>query len=454
MITCRSVRYAFSQSVDRHRWLVFLALFIPYSYFNHSDGWNQGVRFAELHAVVLKGTLRIDDYISQTGDRALIDGHYYSEKAPAMALAALPSFAVVVGVQKMLGIDPDSQSATRWSEWIATAFSVGLLAAIGGVAFYTLLERRLGALAAVIGTFGIFLGTITFPYATALFAHAGTIGLTAIALWGALGPPTVKRDVIAGVAAGVAVASEYPAILPGAAIGLYLATRDVKRMLRFGLATLPAAALILLNNYAISGSPFKLSYGSNPLFPELTAASSYGFSVPAVDAIGGLLWGEYRGLLFWNPILLMAIPGVIELFRKERGIAIMIAAGCILVVLQSAAFYTWFGGNAVGPRYLSPALPLLGFAAAYGIKRFPEMGLILTLASIALMGMVTAIAIDPPGDVRTTLQSFYLVRIEQRRWAENLGTLIGLPLSLSLVVPFVCPAIAAWPLLKGSRVGA
>ena len=61
--------------------------------------------------------------------------------------------------------------------------------------------------------------------------------------------------------------------------------------------------------------------------------------------------------------------------------------------------------------------------------------MVLTLISIAMMGMVTAIAIDPPGDVLTPLQSFYLVRIEQHRFADNLGTLLGLPLWLSLIVP-------------------
>ena len=38
--------------------LVFVSLFVPFAYFNHSDGWNQGARLAELHAIVLKGTLR------------------------------------------------------------------------------------------------------------------------------------------------------------------------------------------------------------------------------------------------------------------------------------------------------------------------------------------------------------------------------------------------------------
>lgn len=225
-------------------------------------------------------------------------------------------------------------------------------------------------------------------------------------------------------------------------------------MLTYGLGTLPAAVLILANNYAITGSPFQLSYGSNPLFPELAAATSYGFNVPELSAIRGLLWGEYRGLFFWSPVLFMAVPGFYYMFRKDRGLAIMAMSACLMVLLQSAAFYTWFGGNAVGPRYLSPILPLIGLAAAYAIERWPEPGLVVSIISILLMLGVTAIAIDPPGDVMTPLQSFYSVRLEQNRFADNLGTLIGLPLWLSLVVPLVLPAVAAWRLLKEADVSA
>jgi hypothetical protein len=428
--------------------LLFVALFVPFSYFNHSDGWNQGARLAELHAIVLKGTLRIDDYLDYTGDRALIDGHYYSEKAPGVVVAALPPFAAIVGVQKLLGIDPDARPATRVSEWITTAASVGVLTSLGGVAFYALLVTEFEALTALIATYALFLGSITWPYAASLFAHAATVGLMAIALWGAAGRPSPRRDAIAGLAAGFAVACEYPAVFPGAAMGLYLASKDLRRMWRFGFATLPAALLILVNNYAISGAPFQLSYGSNPLFPELTATNTYGFNLPQPEAMLGVFWGEYRGLLFWSPVMLLAVPGIVEMFRKDRARAIMTAAGCVLIVLQVGAFYTWFGGNAIGPRYLAPALPLIGLAAAYGINRFQEMGLVLMLISVGLMGLVTAIAIDPPGDVLTPLQSFYLVRVEQGRWADNLGTLIGLPLWLSLLVPLLFPAAAAWRLLK------
>ena len=110
------------------------------------------------------------------------------------------------------------------------------------------------------------------------------------------------------------------------------------------------------------------------------------------------------------------------------------------MMLQVGSFYSWFGGNAVGPRYLSPALPFVGLAAAYGIKRFPIPGALLAAVSVVITGMVTAIAIDPPQEVLTPLQSFYLVRWRTDRFVENLGTLLGLSHAGSLFLLLVVVA--------------
>jgi hypothetical protein len=435
--------------------LLFASLFVPFAYFNHSDGWNQGARLAELHAIVLQRTLAIDKYHEVTGDKALIDGHYYSEKAPAIVLLALPAFTATVLAQRSMGIDPDAPEAWRVSNWIATAGSIGVLAAAGGVAFFAAMRMRMTALAALVSTYALFLGTITFPYATAMFAHSGTIGLLAIALW-AVFRQTPEHDYIAGIAAGLAVASEYPAVLPGAAMGLYLILHAKPiRVWRFAVALVPAALLILANNFLISGSPFSIGYGSNPAFPEISSSNAFGFNLPDPSALGQLLWGEYRGLLFWNPVVLMAIPGIAVLFREDWRSGVMASIAFVLVMLQVGSFYSWFGGYAVGPRYLAPALPFIGLAAAYGIKRFPLPGALLTAGSIALMGFVTSIAIDPPQEVATPLQSFYLVRLRQDRFVDNLGTQLGLPAEASLAVLaafVVSTAIAVWWLMREPRV--
>ena len=46
-----------------------------------------------------------------------------------------------------------------------------------------------------------------------------------------------------------------------------------------------------------------------------------------------------------------------------------------------------------------------------------------------MMGIVTAIAIDPPRGGADAAATFYLVRLAQDRFAENLGTLLGLSLA-------------------------
>jgi hypothetical protein len=408
--------------------LMFVFLYVPYVFFNHSDGWNQGARLAELHAVVLHRSLAIDRYHEVTGDKALLDGHYYSEKAPAITLMALPAFSLTVFAERQLGIDPDSESGWRISDWTTTAGSVAVVAALGGVAFFALLRRRFGQVEAHVATVAVFLGSLTFPYAAALFAHAGTIGLLAITLWSVLAPPPASRgrDVLGGISAGLAIASEYPAVLPLGALFLYLMVSDAGRARRFALALVPGLCLIPLKNYLVTGSPLVLAYGFNPGFANVTARNAFGFGLPDLESARALLWGEYRGLLFWSPALLMAVPGFVALWQADRALAMAVVAGSTLVLIQTASFSGWFGGNAVSARYLSPAVPLIGLAAAHGIARFPRIGTLVTIASVFLMTMVTAIAIDPPQDVRAPLTDFYLARIHQDRLAPNLGTLFGL----------------------------
>ena len=48
----------------RLEWILFLAAFITYGWFNQGGGWNQNARFAEVRAIVDGGELKIDNYFS------------------------------------------------------------------------------------------------------------------------------------------------------------------------------------------------------------------------------------------------------------------------------------------------------------------------------------------------------------------------------------------------------
>ena len=61
-------------------------LLLSYAYFYQAGGWNQNSRFALVRALLERHTLQIDAYQLHTGDRALWNGHYYSDRRRASRL--------------------------------------------------------------------------------------------------------------------------------------------------------------------------------------------------------------------------------------------------------------------------------------------------------------------------------------------------------------------------------
>src|SRR5438876_3836154 len=82
------------------------ALLASYAYFYQAGGWNQNSRFDLVRALVERGTVRIDAYADNTGDKTVFDGHVYSDKAPGQALAAVPLVAIGTAFANVVGADP------------------------------------------------------------------------------------------------------------------------------------------------------------------------------------------------------------------------------------------------------------------------------------------------------------------------------------------------------------
>src|SRR5205814_7892005 len=71
-----------------------------------------------------------------------------------------------------------------------------------------------------------------------------------------------------------------------------------------------------------------------------------------------LLWGGYRGLLFYAPILLLAVPGWVVLFVRRRwNVALVSMFVVAAVLLVNLSYPEWTGGWSTGPRLLVPLLP-------------------------------------------------------------------------------------------------
>ena len=140
--------------MTRTKWALFVLLFVSYAYFYQAGGWNQNSRFDLVRAITNEHTLNIDPFRYSTGDKAFADGHFYSDKAPGLAFAAVPVVALVRPVLRAAGGDPETYAGLAFLSWLATVFTAGLFTALAGVSLFSLSldlgASRSGALFAAI----------------------------------------------------------------------------------------------------------------------------------------------------------------------------------------------------------------------------------------------------------------------------------------------------------------
>jgi hypothetical protein len=114
-------------------------------------------------------------------------------------------------------------------------------------------------------------------------------------------------------------------------------------------------ALLGIYNWARFGSPLISGYHF---------AEGEGFNSPLLIGLYGLFFSPYRGLFWYNPILILAIPGWLMLRRRTSRLAWLALALIALQALAFASWWSWHGGIVWGPRFLLPALPLATLALA------------------------------------------------------------------------------------------
>ena len=274
--------------------LLFLLAFGAYAYFYQAGGWNQNSRFDLVRAMVERGTVQIDVYEANTGDKAFRDGHYYCDKAPGQSWLALPIYALLVAFR---GGEPDLEFLTL-SSYAVTVWTVALPSALGVAALWWLLEIlgyrpaiRLGICIA----YG--LGTLAWPYSTLFHGHqlAAALLLLAFALLAAerRQPRSTSRSLfLAGNLLGLAVVVEYQTALVVAVLTAYVLWWAPRRFWIW--LVLPGAAwatALLVYHWQAFGGPFTLPYEFSTQVHR-HQGFFMGLGWPRPDAIWGLTFSN------------------------------------------------------------------------------------------------------------------------------------------------------------------
>jgi hypothetical protein len=420
--------------------ILFVVLFASYAYFYQAGGWNQNSRFALVRAITGRGTLRIDTFENCTGDRSIHDGHFYSDKAPGVAFAAVPFVAAGRLVCRAAGVEPESSTGIATLSYVATVATGGLGTAFAGVCLF-FVSRRFGASAgaAAVAALVFGLGTPMWAYATIFYGHALSAACLVFAFTAAvaLGDSRNPRQdrflgAVVGGAAGWATVTEFPAAVPAAILALFAVARAWRHGGRrtagvaaaLAVAALVCVAVLGAYQWACFGSPFHVAYSSEEGFAAMKEGF-FGLSMPTDARLRALLLGDYRGLLPLAPVLAVAPIGLALLMwkRESRGAALVAALIAGFYLLLNSSYHYWEGGWSYGPRHLSPGLAFacLGLAPLWTHGRL--LGRV-ALAGLGLYGIaLSLIAVSttpqPPADFTRPVAQLLWPAFEAGRLSLN-----------------------------------
>jgi hypothetical protein len=491
-------------SSRRIEWRLFVAAWLAYAFFHQGGGWNQNAKFATVRAVVEQGTFSLDSYlfyssaddtengfrfvrtpmiegtfglrdriyavtwpgtddlpvrgfsgdeppmsthrVAATGDLAYANGRFYPNKPPGAAMLGVPAYFVLHGVERLAGLDPDDWWALTVNAWLTTAFSVGLISALGCVVFFRcallLWGGRLSE--ATWTTIAFAFATLVFPYATLLYEHNIVATLLLSAFYFVLRSRESPDSrwarlilILAGAAAGYSVITAYSALVPVVALWVYACFRSGRKhgWLWFGLGLIGPGLVLICYNWTYFDSAFTTHYAfQNPLFQEAGTFVTPPGTTQLVR-LAALLASPFRGLFFSSPVLLVGLAGWVALWRDGKRAEVVLTGSMLAYWLVfNACLIRWDGGWGVGPRFLIPALPFLALGVTYGFVRAFKTTLILT--TLSAVTMACFVTVDPQSPVGVG----FLARNPGR------ATLLREPLT-EYALPILF-AGKAWPLLN------
>ncbi len=496
------------EQLDQIGLLAILLLCYVY-FFPHWADPNQNSRLDMVVAVVDDGTFQIDKYVQNTVDYAKVGEHYYSDKAPGTAFLGIPLYAglkVFLNMPLMDGLmtklsNSEAFKATlrengsgillqkvrfALAQIALTLVVSALPSALLGIVIYRFLARfKAGRWSRISLVLGYGLLTPAFAYAWAFYGHQLSAALLFSAFWLAFrirevtdeknesersglpasqSPRLRLRLLTIGLLLGYSVITEYPASLIAGILGLYTlySLYRVGRWRQIGWA-IPTAALVIVGwaayNMVVFGGPLKLGYNQSELWQAQHHTGFMSLTLPQGEALWGITFGVFRGLFFLSPWLLLCIPGFWLWWRtKEYRPEFWVTLTSVLAFfLFNASSIMWWGGFAVGPRYLLPALPFMvlpiGFACRAWGGRWWFAALLVFLFGWSLIitwGLTLAEQAFPPDTIRNPLMEYAWPNWRAGNIARNVGTVIGFLRCLSLAPLAVAAAsiVVGWWMLN------
>lgn len=366
------------QEIDSHdrtlaicvAFLLFACYLLTYTaYIDSSDGL---AMFATTESMVRRGAIDSNQLLWMGNQQGNLgpDGDLYSRKGLGMALLAYP-LLWIARLWPALGLAQIAMLLnpilTAWTgalifragrrlQWARpTAVAVALIFGLATLA-WPFAQTFFSDPVCAFGLFGAFYGLLTYSQtARKRYLLMGSLAwglayLTRVVNLVTL--PVFAVGLIYAIFAAAPVERPDRAALPRPTTwreGIISLQRDHWRPLVAALFPIVVVGLVSLWwNWARYGSVWESGYVETERFD-----AEWWFG------IAGLIAGPSRGIIWYSPILLLAIPSARRFWRQARAVFLFCVTISLLYVLLYGKWYMWHGGYSWGPRFLAPILPFL-----------------------------------------------------------------------------------------------
>ncbi|NJP05513.1 MAG: hypothetical protein HC837_07785 [Chloroflexaceae bacterium] len=327
---------------------------------------NGGQTFSSDGEIMFQTAMRIADAHTLTlqPERAYLfpqvvqgqGGFYFSRYGLGQPLAAVPFYMLgssVLGPLLVVGSTPPHLEMGHFTALllpiVATAVSAAVLCA-----WSQRLYRQAWIGVAVGLLYG--LATLAWPYTRFFFSEplfTCCLVIAAFAIY-------LRSFGFAGLALGYAIATRLGGVMLLPAFLLYIwfvqahgsawwqLTRPrLVAMLGWSLGLIPGFLIILANNWARFRTLYEQGYDDQ------------GFTGHIIEGLWGLLFSPGKSVFLYAPLLLLLPVALVLFSRRFRAETALIVLISVTTLLQSAAWWIWWGGWGWGPRFLVPLMPFL-----------------------------------------------------------------------------------------------
>jgi hypothetical protein len=115
------------------------------------------------------------------------------------------------------------------------------------------------------------------------------------------------------------------------------------------------------------------------------------FTYPFFTGLLRLTLLPNKGLLWYAPVTVLAVPGFLVLRRGDARLALALAVSVLALLFASSAWWAWDGQAGWGPRLVLPALPCLAVLAGVALARAGRFWRALGVLAVAVGAAVNVL---------------------------------------------------------------